>query len=79
MADDISTLGIGVDSTQVKRGTDDLDKLAAAGGRADKSVGTLTTSTGVLSRSLGVLTGVLASLGISKQRVHQILNKVKAR
>lgn len=63
---DIATLGIAVDSTQVRRGVSDLDGLAAAGGRAEKSVQSLGGVVGALARGMGVLTGALATVGISR-------------
>lgn len=40
---DIATIGIAVDSTDVPKAASDLDKLAAAGGKAEAATGKLTT------------------------------------
>lgn len=63
---DISTLGIAVDSSQVRKGAQDLDNLAAAGGRAEKSTLSITSASSRLAGALGVVAGALASLGISR-------------
>jgi len=63
---DLATLGIAVDSTQVRKGAADLDGLTNAGVRAEKSVTGLTTASGVLSRALGAVAGVVGAIGIGR-------------
>lgn len=58
MSEEIATLGIKVDTSDVKRGADDLDKLAGAGKRAEKSTdgvsdGFRTMATAIAGLGLG--------------------------
>lgn len=50
MSLDIATLGIAVDSRQVKAGASDLDNLAASGKKAEEQTNRLGNATSVLSR-----------------------------
>lgn len=63
---DISTLGIAVDSSQVKRASADLDGLAAAGGRAEKASTSLAGSATILTRVYRDLAGAFAAIGVSR-------------
>ena len=53
MADQISTLTLGVDSTPVQRAEDQLDRMAAAGVRAERSAEQLATSFRSVSGAVG--------------------------
>lgn len=53
MADDITTLGIEVDSRPVDKGKEALDKLAQAGAKAEKATEDLTSATKILNKALG--------------------------
>ena len=66
MTIDISTLGIAVDSSQVRKGASDLDGLAASGGRAEKSTLSLTSASSRLAGAFGIVASAIASVGISK-------------
>lgn len=66
MSDDISLIGIGVDSTQVRRGKKDLDDLANAGNKAEQSTDRLAKASARLSSVLAGVSGVFATLGISR-------------
>lgn len=66
MSDDISLIGIGVDSSGVRRGKNDLDDLAAAGGRAEVATDRLTAATSRMTNLIRSAAGIFATLGISK-------------
>lgn len=66
MTIDISTLGIAVDSSQVRKGARDLDDLATSGGRAEKSTLSLTSASSRLAGAFGIVASAIASIGISK-------------
>ena len=61
MSVDIATLGLAVDSTQVARAHGELDRLAAAGGRAEASANNFTRS---IEAMLGPLRNIYASIGV---------------
>lgn len=66
MTVDIATLGIAVDSSQVKQGAKSLDDLSASGARAEKSTASLTAASSRLAGAFGLVAGALATLGISR-------------
>lgn len=66
MTVDIATLGISVDSSQVKQGAKSLDDLTASGARAEKSTASLTAASSRLAGAFGLIAGALATLGISR-------------
>lgn len=63
---DIATLGLAVDSSQVKQGAKSLDDLSASGARAEKSTASLTAASSRLAGAFGLIAGALATLGISR-------------
>lgn len=60
MADEVSRLSLAVDSRSVRSATGDLDKMAAAGGRAEKSAGGLAGAFRGLRAVLGPVAAALS-------------------
>lgn len=64
MPPDIASLGIKVDSKEVKIASKDLDKLTTAGGKTEKSVKRLTSSSHLLKKALAVVSVAAITAGI---------------
>lgn len=77
MTQDIASLGIGIDTRQVKKGEADLDQLTAAGDRADKSAARLGASWAKAGQAIAADTGrivqQLQSMAAAQQRQEQLL------
>jgi hypothetical protein len=65
MADEITVIGIGVDTSQVEKGAADLDKLAAAGGRAEASAQKLESGLSKIELSATIVGTVCIKLFIT--------------
>lgn len=67
MSEFFSKLGIGVDSTQVKTGKDDLDKFSKSAGDAEKSADKLSAGATNMGRNIGLAAaaGVAAFAGLA--------------
>lgn len=70
---DLASLGIKIDSSDVRAGVNELDKLTDAGGRAEGATAGLTTATDRLNRALQLLgiTSVTAALLGAAEKARQ--------
>lgn len=82
MADEITVIGIGVDTTQVVKAATDLDKFSAAGTRAEKSVSGIGSASAEAGKGASKLSGPattaaqsLAGIGSSAGRAQGELGR----
>lgn len=70
---DFASLGLSIDSTQVKQGVQELDKLTAAGARAEKASGDLAKAqAGVASQATALRTEVNAGRITQEQYIEKL-------